>query len=213
MRGRPAPDPAIQKATLARTQSATVPEPPITSAVWGTATHASGPASNRAVDHEHDSVVDDLHDRDPMVSPSPRKSRANQRAPPEPSLPAIRNAMSASSFDRHSDARALSNIDPAVGALKQICPSSACRSQHTGDHAVIEYAGAIDANREARCVEVAIAVRRLRGEVELLIGRRLGLRHPEPSDIELADHTLDQHLIMKGIGIPLNLVASSEAAD
>src|SRR5262245_21336727 len=104
MRGRPAPDPAIQKATLARTQSATVPEPPITPAVWGTATHASSPASNCAVDHEHDGVVDDLHERDQMVSPSPRKSRANQRAPPEPSLPAIRNAMSASSFDRHSDA-------------------------------------------------------------------------------------------------------------
>src|SRR3954470_11332424 len=76
------------------------------------------------------------------------------------------------------------------------------RHDDAGDKSVVEDAGAVDPDREARRVGVAVAVGHLHDEIQLLIRRRGALRRPDPADVPLAGQALDQHLVVWRGGLP-----------
>src|SRR5262245_6389334 len=87
------------------------------------------------------------------------------------------------------------------------------RRRYPGNDAVVERAGPVDADREARRIRVSVAVGHLHDEVELLIGRRLALRGAEAADVELARDALNEHGVVQRRGLPLDLVASVDVVD
>src|SRR5262249_5329359 len=66
---------------------------------------------------------------------------------------------------------------------------------------------------EGVLLEIAVPVRRLYGEREVLGGRRLSLNDLEAADIEFAADAFDQPSVMRCARRPRDLIAGAEPAD
>src|SRR5215831_21057964 len=66
---------------------------------------------------------------------------------------------------------------------------------------------------EGRLLEIAVPVRRLYGEWEVLGRCRLSLNDLEAADIEFAGDAFDQHSVMRRTRRPRDLIAGAKPAD